>query len=105
MDKKLAYVCKHFNLTRDEVFTPKPARPYTDARAVLYALYYEGSLYGVQKVMKDKYAFKIARMGISKGLDNVKRNYSHIVANYFMIVKISALRKARQKTISEIILK
>ena len=105
MDNKLAYVCKYFNLTKVEVFTPKPIRPYTDARAVLYALYYEGSYYGVQKVMKEKYHFKIACMGISKGMSNAKRNFPHVVDDYFMRVKKSALRKARQKTINEIIFK
>ena len=82
MDHKLKFVCDYFQLTRDEVFNKRRTRHYTDARSVLYAIMYEGNLYGLRKVLKDKYNFDIHIHSIRNGMAQAERYYPKVIAEY-----------------------
>lgn len=82
MDSALAYVLKTFGITREHLFTKKQTREYTDPRALLYALIYEGNKYATRKLILERYNYTVSLSSISEGLNKAKRYFQKEIDLY-----------------------
>lgn len=73
MDNKLEFVLNTFKIDRNVLFSKSRIREIADARALLYALYHEGNLYGTSKIIKERYDWNMSRSGIKNGVKHATK--------------------------------
>lgn len=82
MDNKIAFVCEQFKIAPELLFSKSRLREFTDARFLLYALWYEGNLNGTKKALKQRYNHNISSAGIKYGVSRARKFHSHLISIY-----------------------
>jgi len=82
MDNQIAYVCKEFKITEEELFTKRRFRKIADARAVLYNIMDETCANRISKRLAEEKNFHIHRASVSPAIKNGLTYYFKLINKY-----------------------
>jgi hypothetical protein len=82
MDDQIAYVCKEFGISEEQLFTKRRFRNIADARSVLYNILGEKCANRVSIRLAKEKNFHIHRASVAPAIKNGLTYYSKLINNY-----------------------